>query len=420
MQTLQRLTSKLNLRRFEPEIWAAVGIQGLGFIGYSTSFTYLPLYLYQERGIPMTLVGVIFLISGVLSAVFQVVGGITADRFGYRRMVILYKSAGLIASATLAVLIGVKAALWSIILLAILVPTLDGMAGPPILAIVAEASPKSRMTESYGLMAIAGNIDWAIGPLLGGYLLTFASYGWLFGIGTLLSASALIGVLFLPAGKRKGNSNRLSIHSLKSLITNKTLIVFSLLSLLLFLTMAQWGSTLSVFTVDRIGLSTKQYGLLMSISGILIVAFQYPISRRIDWLGTRTALILGSILYGAGFLSLTWVKAFNPAVISIVILVSGEMLFVPPAFALVGRISRPEDRGKNMGLYQLFNILGMSLGPLLGGFLLDTYPTTPLYLWGPISLCSFLAALGFAVWRGYSHDSESSDFKVETQSGVTG
>lgn len=402
MPIFQRLNNRINFKRFGPGVWAAVGIQGLGFIGFSTSFTYLPLYLYQERGIPMTLVGLLLLTSGVLSAITQVVGGMTADRFGYRRMVILYKSAGLIASAGLAVLIGIEAALWSIIVMAILVPTLDSMAGPSILAIIADVSPKNRMTESYGLLAIAGNIDWAIGPLLGGYLLSFTSYAWLFGIGTLLSALALIGFPFLPSTQGKIDSERLSIKSLKSLVSNKTLIIFSLLSLPFFLTMAQWGSTLSVFTVERIGLSPEQYGLLMSISGILIVIFQYPISRRIDWLGTRTALILGSILYAVGFLSLSWVKAFNPAIGPIVIMVAGEMLFVPPAFALIGQISKPEDRGKNMGLYQLFNTLGLSLGPLLGGFLLDKYPESPLFLWGPVSLCSFLAAIGFAVWRGYS------------------
>jgi MFS family permease len=153
----------------------------------------------------------------------------------------------------------------------------------------------------------------------------------------------------------------------------------------------------------------------MTISGVLIIIFQYPISRRIERLGTRKALFWGSFLYGAGFLSLAWVRTFIPAVGSIIILVTGEMLFVPTSLAVVGKISKPEDRGKNMGFLGLSGSLGNSLGPLLGGFLLDRFPTNPFYLWGPISLPSFIAAVGFLLWRGYSRTEVADDLDMKQQ-----
>ncbi len=159
------------------------------------------------------------------------------------------------------------------------------------------------------------------------------------------------------------------------------------------------GNTLSVFTVNWIGFSTEQYGLLMTVSGIIIIICQFPIARHIETLGTGKALFLGSLIYGAGFLSLSWVKSFIPSVGSIFILVAGEMLFVPSALAVVGKISRPEDRGKNMGFFGLCEALGASLGPLLGGFLLDTFSGRSLWLWGPIAATSFVAAIGFKFWH---------------------
>lgn len=400
MQTLKRLTNKFKLDRFERGVWVPVGISTVMGIGFATSFTYLPLYLYEERGISMTLVGTILLVSGLMAAIFQVIGGLAADRFGYRKMVLICQLAQFVALAGLAILIAADGALWGIVLLAILVPVLNGIINPSILATVANASEKSRMTESYGLLVISGNVGWAVGPLLGGYLLGFASYAWLFGIGALFSVLALIGVPFLPAGQAKSDSERLSVKSFRALVSNKTLLLFSLISMLPFLAEAQWGSTLSVFTVDRIGFSTEQYGLLAGISGALIIVFQYPVSRHIGRLGNRKTLVLGSLLYAAGFLSFTWIKTFVPAVGSIVILVAGEMLFVPTALAVAGQLSRPEDRGKSMGLYGLSWSLGESLGPLLGGFLLDAFPTSPFFLWGPISLCAFIAAIGFGIWKG--------------------
>jgi len=55
-----------------------------------------------------------------------------------------------------------------------------------------------------------------------------------------------------------------------------------------------------------------------------------------------------------------------------------------------------------MGLLGLCASLGSSAGPLLGGYLLDSFPANMFYVWGPIALPAFLAALGFVLWRGYS------------------
>jgi MFS family permease len=415
MQLPRKLTNWLNLRRFEPGIWAAAGIQAIRVTGYSISFTYLPLYLYQQRHISMTLVGVIILISGILSAVFQVVGGILADRFGHRRMFIVYQLTELVTFALLAVLIGINAPVWSIIVVAILVPTVGGMSSPTVSAMVADISPGNRMTESYGLLAIGGNLGWAIGPLTGGYLLSVTSYAWIFASGALICSLSLFGIPFLPRGSVERITERFSFNNFKSFISNRHIITFCTLYMLFALSMAGWGGTLSVFTVDRIGFSPEQYGFLMTISGVLIIIFQYPISRRIEWLGTRKALFWGSFLYGAGFLSLAWVRTFIPAVGSIIILVAGEMLFVPTSLAVVGKISKPEDRGKNMGFLGLSGSLGNSLGPLLGGFLLDRFPTNPFYLWGPISLPSFIAAVGFLLWRGYSRTEVTDDLDTKQQ-----
>jgi MFS family permease len=165
--------------------------------------------------------------------------------------------------------------------------------------------------------------------------------------------------------------------------------------------MANWGSTLSVFTVSRIGFTPAEYGLLLSTSAVLIIAFQYPISQRIARLGARRALVIGSILYFLGFLSMSWVKSFIPAVGAVMVLVTGEMLFVPTIFSAIGKMSKPEDIGKNMGVLGLCASVGNSSGPLMGGFFLDRFPTSPFLVWGPVSLPAFFAAVGFLLWRGY-------------------
>ena len=164
--------------RYKSGIWAAMGIQAIRSTGFSISFTYLPLYMYQQRHVSMTLVGAIILISGIIAGLCQIVGGMLADRFGHRRMFIIFQVVDTLVFAIMAVLIGVSAPVWLIFSSSVLVTIMGGMSAPAISAIVTDVSQKNQLTESYGLMAIGGNLGWAIGPLTGGFLQSHTSYAW--------------------------------------------------------------------------------------------------------------------------------------------------------------------------------------------------------------------------------------------------
>jgi MFS family permease len=402
MQILNVFRNKAGMRKYPAAIWTAMAIQAVRSTGYSIPFVYLPLYLYEQRHVSMTLVGSVLFMAGIVSGLFQIIGGVFADRFGHRKMFITYQVTDTLLFGVLAVLIGTNAPVWCIFMTSVMVTVGTSMSNPAISALVADISQKESLTESYGMMAIGGNLGWAIGPLTGAYLQGTTSYAWVFAIGALIASLALIGTPFLPGDTALKTAVIFSRKTLKGFLSNPTLMIFCGLCTLFYLEVGQWGSTLSVFTVDRVGFTPGQYGLLMSISGILIVVFQYPISTRIELLGRRWALFLGSLCYGLGFLSFTWVKSFAAGVVPIVIMVTGEMLFVPTIYAVIGSISHPENRAKNLGFLGLCNTVGSSFGPLLGGYLLDKFTIDPLYVWGPISLPAFLAAVGFLLWQGYT------------------
>ncbi len=416
---ISRLVSSARIGNYPGGIWAALGIQAVRSTGFSISFTYLPLYLYEQRHISMTVVGTLFLVSGLIAGFSEILGGMLADRFGHRKTFVLIQVSETILFAAIALLIGADSPPWTIFVTATLVTIAGHMSSPAISAIVADVSHSSRLTESYGLMAIGGNLGWAIGPLTGGYLQSVTSYAWVFGIGAIVNAASLIALPKLPRDDYVKAGQAVSGKSLVDFLADRVLFIFCVICTLFYLEMTQWGSTLSVFTVDRVGFTAQQYGLLMSISGALIIAFQYPVSRWIESIGFRTALFLGSFLYGAGFLSFAWVRSFLSAVGSIAVLVAGEMLFVPASYAVIGRISRPEDRAKSMGLLGLCAAVGSSCGPLVGGVLLDSFQTQPLLVWGPVSLPAFVAALGFVFWRGYKRAGPAGERKEMAETAST-
>ncbi len=73
---------------FHRDIWLVTVIGMLNWMGFSMCLPFFSLYLYQERGIPMTVIGLIILLIGVVSALSQVYGGMLTDRFGRKPLLV--------------------------------------------------------------------------------------------------------------------------------------------------------------------------------------------------------------------------------------------------------------------------------------------------------------------------------------------
>ncbi len=384
--------------RFDAQIWAITVIQLFTSAGFSICFPFLSLYLYQERGLTMTLIGMVFLIGGLCSAATQMMSGALSDRFGRRRLLLEATGISILLYSGLAVLIGVSAPIWAIVIAYTAARSVLTTIRPTISAMVADLSPKSRLMEAYGLLRVGGNVGFAAGPAVGGYLMTFLPYAWLLGMAALACALAFCFVLLFLRKSFYGGVEQVGFGSTFSVATDRTFLIFTGLSLLVFLTMGQLGSTLSVFAVDRVGFSTAQYGLLLTMNGLMVVAFQYPVARGANRLARFKGLILGSLLYGFGYLSMGWVGSFGWALAAIAVITAGEIVFSPITLSVVAELSPEDWRGRYMGFFGLSQTLGISVGPLVGGVLLDVFPTDPRFIWGIISFVAFAAAVGFYWW----------------------
>ena len=214
----------------------------------------------------------------------------------------------------------------------------------------------------------------------------------------MIGLSAFCLVLLFFKESFHGSTKLVDLRSTLSVATDRRFLAFTGLSLLVFLNMGQLSSTLSVFTIENLGFTTSQYGLLLTINGLLIVFFQYPIARGINHLARYRGLFLGSLLYAIGYLTLGWVQTFNWALVTILVVTAGEMVFTPLTLSVVAESSSPDWRGRYMGFFGISQTLGFASGPLVGGVLLDAFPNEPLFVWGIISSIAFIGALGFQKW----------------------
>jgi len=384
--------------RFEPGVWLVAVIQFFTAIGFSICMPFLSLYLYQDRGLSMTVVGMILLAGGLCSAITQALGGALSDRFGRRPILLMAVSVSIFLYSGLSVLIGISAPVWAIVVVYIAGRSMLITTRPVISAMVADFTSKERLTEAYGILRIGANIGWAAGPAIGGYLATFLPYAWLFGVPVLTCGIVSLIVFFFVRESSHGVSKRVSFRSMLPTSDDRPFMVFVVLSLLVFIVAGQLSSTLSIFTVDRVGFSTAQYGLLLTLNGLIVIFFQYPMTLALRRLAKFRALILGSLLYGFGYLSLGWITQFGWALGAMAIITAGEIINSPVTLSVIGELSPQDQRGRYMGLFGLSETIGIAIGPLLGGILLDAFPFDLRLVWAPIASIAFVATMGYYWW----------------------
>jgi len=346
----------------------------------------------------MTEVGLVLLVSGVCSAAAQLLGGALSDTFGRRPLLLGAMAAALATYLVMALLIGFTAPVASIILTYVVARSALISMRPASQAMIVDLCPRNRLLEAYGLVRVGQNLGFAMGPALGGFLLVALPYGWLFGLATVVCGLTLFLIFRFIKETLPGAIEWVSIREVFSAHRNRLFLWFTILSVLVFLVGGQFTSTLSVFTVDRLHFSTGEYGFLLTTNGLLVFLFQYPMTRLISRFSRGAALISGALLYGIGFLSLGFVHSFGLAIGAMVIITLGEVVFAPTTLAVVGELSPEAERGRYQGFYGLSETIGLSLGPLFGGMLLDSFPDSNLSVWGGIALVSVVATASLFAW----------------------
>jgi MFS family permease len=385
--------------RFKAGIWVMLLVNFLNSASFSIGLPFLALYLSEKRGISTSLIGLIMLIGIAVPAIPQLLAGTVADKLGRRPLMLLTGAAGIVFFILLAVSIGVNAPVAVIALLYTLTRSAIVMQRPGISAMAIDLAPQGKLIEVIALFRVVGNLGWAAGPAIGGLLATRVSYAWLFGLSTILTALALLIINCLMKESFTQNHERVPLSSLVSAGKDKNLLVMTIFSSLVFLVLAQLTSTLSIYTVEIVGFNQAQYGFLLTLNGLLVAVFQYPLTRLMGRFGDTVSLALGAFFFGAGYLTMTWVGEYSLAVGAIALLTAGEIIFSPVSTAVVGRMAPPAFRGRYMGFFGAAETLGMALGLFLGGYLLDVFRAYPLGVWGIISFSAFAAAIGFSIFR---------------------
>ncbi|MEP6972798.1 MAG: MFS transporter [Actinomycetota bacterium] len=352
---------------------------------------FITLYL-TSRGysVPQAGLGLAGYGLGAIGA--QAAGGLLADRIGRRNTIVL----SMLGGAALALSLVWVDGLWPIVLVVFLLGFFGELYRPASSALVADLVAPEARVAAFSVYRMTINIGFACGLALGG-VLAGESYHLLF-VGDAITSAlfAIIALTSLPHGTRTTKcEERDRMGAGRSIVADKGFLLV-LGAVFVTATIYMQNATTFALHVTDLGYSTRVYGSLLAMNGVLVVLFELPISAWTQHRHRTRMIALGAVFVGLGFAELAFVKGVPGLLLMVVIWTLGEIVESPATSAFVADRAPEHARGRYQGALGMMYASAAVMGPIVGT---SIYHLSPTALWIGCGLAGFGAA-GLALAAG--------------------
>ncbi len=383
---------------FPRQFWIVVGVSFIDRVGGTLLFPFFSLYITQRFQVGMTQAGLILGLFSIFGLLGSMIGGALTDRFGRRKLILF----GLVFSALSTLTLGLVTEFAALIPVAVVVGLLSNIAEPAQGAMIADILPEEQRQEGFGILRVAGNLAWIIGPTIGGFVANKSFFA-LFVMDAVVSC--LVAVLFyrfMPETQPQnaaGQSHTGVLGSFKGygrVMRDVAYMAFLGAGVLMGIVYQQMYNSLPVYLRDNHGVEPQGYGLLLTTSAITVVLFQFGVTRLIKYRPPFVMMAFGTLFYMVGFGMFGFVQWYGLFALAIVIITIGEMIVMPTTQAMVANFAPVEMRGRYMAVFGLSWAIPATIGPGAAGIILDNYnPNLLWYIGG--ALCAVAALCFYAL-----------------------
>lgn len=283
--------------------------------------------------------------------------GRLGDRLGRRRLLL----AGLLLFAVACGLCGMAPALeWLIV-----ARVLQGLGAAVMMAMalgmVGDTVTKQRTGRVMGLLGTMSAVGTAMGPSVGGVLLSVWGWRSIFLVGVPLGLMAVaLAYRYLPVdGQRESSPTGSNFwSSLQDASLRAGLAMSALVAAVIMATFV-----VGPFYLSRgLGLAPEWMGLAMAVGPCIAAVTGVPAGRLTDRLGSRRMTLAGLGVLACGALLLSFTSGLFMYLGALVILTTGYSLFQAANNTAVMKDVQPANRGTVSGLLNLSRNLGLIVG----------------------------------------------------------
>lgn len=360
-------------------------------------------WLVLELTGSVTAVGIAVALQFLPVLLFGLFGGVIADRYPKRRILMVTQSAATLLALTMGILALTGAVqAWHVFVVAALLGFVTVVDNPTRQAFVSELVGTDRIRNAVSLNSSVFQFGALLGPALSGLLIHAVGQGWSFLIN---AASCLLVVLIVGIIRVPAQSGRGSLPVKGQLRAGLTYIAHTsevAWTIVLVATMGILGLNMPVilaaFANSEFATGVGGYSMFNSLTAIGALTGALLSARRTEVLRLRmlvsTLTALGVILALASIAPTIWL--FGALLIGSGVL---SLLFLTGANSLVQTRSEAGVRGRVMSVYILVLLGGQALGGPAVGWLIDHFGARPsMFLCG--GLITMVATLtGLAIAR---------------------
>lgn len=390
--------------------WILAFAQGLMAAGYAISFPFLAVYLNSHRGMPMSWVGAFLAGSMLVSSLARFIGGEVSDAVGRRKVMVYSLWVRALVVSAIAWVIYARAPLWQIFVLHPLSGFIGSLFDPAAQSWVADYTHPAGRMKAYGFLRVGTNAGWAVGPALGGFLAS-GSYALMFVVTAAVTAACAailaLSIRDLP-GAAKGRAAAAGLSGAVQALSDGTFLRFCSFSFLITAVMSQLVVTTSLYSKTYLGLDEREIGLLFSINGLMVVFFQYFVTRLLEGRRLTAGMAAGALCYAAGYLFFGYSPSFFFAAGAFVVVTLGELAVSPGMQALGANMAPHGAKGRYLGVQGVFQQVGRAFGIFVGSNAVGEI--SPLFREGPWFIIAFItltAGAGFlSLGRRLTHEQD--------------
>jgi MFS transporter, DHA1 family, multidrug resistance protein len=358
----------------------------------------LPVYAY-ELGAGSFQIGLIFGAFSLTRSLFVPYFGRLSDRKGKKNLL----SAGLFLYFIISLLYAASKDIQTLILLRLAQGFSSAMILPVAQAYVGIISPEHEEGKTMGLFNLSLYGGLSLGPLLGGIVKDLFNIKVSFlCMAAMTFAGFLLCLLLLPPETASGKKNA-GVKEVELVPYLKLIRLPSNLSLFLFrlcftICIGITWTFVPLLASTRLGLSSSAIGVVVMINVLISGLLQAPMGILADRYSKKFLVTAGGVLGIISILYLNVASSFAGVFIANALLgIAGG--FAIPSIMALGVIEgrRINAMGAMMGLLALAHSLGMLVGPLLAGALLDISSFEAVF-----SLGAVIMGVGTIVFRCFS------------------
>lgn len=358
----------------------------------------LPVYA-NELGASALQIGFIFAAFSITRSLFVPYFGKLSDQRGRKP----FLSLGLLIYFLLSLLYALSHDVMALIGLRLAQGFASAMILPVALAYVGDITPPDKEGRMMGAFNISIYFGLSVGPLLGGILrdwfdirVSFLSMGGLTLVGFLLC------FFLLPAEKERRNprfSKNVKRANYMGIMKNPPIMALFIFRSCFTTCIGITWAFIPLLGSSELKLSSSLIGVVVAVNVLVAGLLQTPMGYVADNYNKKILVILGGIVAVSATLYLAFAPSFFHLALANTLFGVAGGVSLPAIMALAvieGR--RVKAMGSVMGLLAQAHSLGMLIGPLIGGILLDTTSFAIIFLMG-----TFIIAVGTLLfWVRYT------------------